>query len=105
MQDYVKWYFVLSSLEMIFSFLIKKLRLKAIERETAFLHSLGDPMGRKLYYFLYASHIHILLPLQSDTYINELVEIFLKLSLKTVQVHLIIGTTLVFIEVLKSNKN
>ena len=33
---------------------------------------------------------------QIDTYIDELVEIFLKLSVKTVQVHLIIGTTLEF---------
>ena len=32
--------------------------------------------------------------LQTDTYIDELVEIFLKLSMKTVQVHLIIWTTL-----------
>ena len=30
----------------------------------------------------------------SDTYIDESVEIFLKLSMKTVQVHLIIGMTL-----------
>ena len=36
------------------------------------------------------------LPLQSDTYIIELVEIFLKLSMKTVQVHFIIWTTLDF---------
>ena len=34
------------------------------------------------------------LSLQTDTYIDELVEIFLKLSMKAVQVHLIIGTTL-----------
>ena len=34
-------------------------------------------------------------PLQTDTYINELVEIFLKLPTKTVWVHLIISTTLV----------
>ena len=33
---------------------------------------------------------------QTDTYIDELVEIFLKLSMKTVQVHLIIWTTLVY---------
>ena len=32
----------------------------------------------------------ILLPLQTDTYIDELLEIFLKLSMKTVQMHLII---------------
>ena len=35
------------------------------------------------------------LPQQTDTYIDELVEIFLKLSMKTVQVHLIFGTTLI----------
>ena len=29
----------------------------------------------------------------ADTYIDELVEIFLKLSMETVQMHLIIGTT------------
>ena len=33
--------------------------------------------------------------MQADTYIDELLEIFLTLSMKTVQVHLIIGTTLV----------
>ena len=32
--------------------------------------------------------------LQTDTYIDKSVEIFLKLSMKTVQVHSIIGTTL-----------
>ena len=32
-------------------------------------------------------------PLQTDTYIDEFVEIFLRLSIKTVQVHLIIRTT------------
>ena len=32
---------------------------------------------------------------QTDTFIDKLVEIFLKLSVKTVQVHLIIWTTLV----------
>ena len=34
------------------------------------------------------------LPLQTDTYLDELLKIFLKLSTKTVQMHLIIGTTL-----------
>ena len=34
-------------------------------------------------------------PLQTDTSIDQLVEIFLKISIKTVQVHLIIGTTLI----------
>ena len=39
-------------------------------------------------------HISVITSLQTDTYIDELVEIFLKLSVKTVQVHLIICTTL-----------
>ena len=87
--------FVLHSSEVIFSFLIKKSRQKAIEIETAFFHPLGNPNGRTLDHFFYASHIRHNFPLRTDTYINELVEIFLKLSMKTVQVNLIIGTTLV----------
>ena len=42
---------------MIFPFLIKKSRLKAIEIEIALFHSLGNPKGRTLDYFFYASHI------------------------------------------------
>ena len=38
-------------------------------------------------------HISVITSLQTDIYIDELVKIFLKLSMKTVQVHLIIGTT------------
>ena len=90
---YFKRFFALHSSEVIFSFLIKKSRLKAIEIEIAFFHSLGNPKGRTLDHFLcftYPSQ----LPLQTDTYIDELVEIFLKLSMKTVQVQLIIGATL-----------
>ena len=70
------------------------LMLKAIEIETAFFHSVGNPKDRMLDYFFYASHIRQL-PLQTDTYIDKLLKIFLKLSMKTVQVHLVIGTTLV----------
>ena len=40
-------------------------------------------------------HIFVITPLQTDAYINELVEIFLKLAMKTVQVHLIVRTILV----------
>ena len=47
-QDYFKRLFVLCSLEMIFSFLIKRSRQKAIEIEIAFFHPLGN--GRKLDY-------------------------------------------------------
>ena len=57
MQDYFKQFFVLCSSEDIFSFLIKMLMLKAVEIETAFFHSLGNPKGRTLNYFFYASHI------------------------------------------------
>ena len=39
------------------SFLVKKSRLRAIEIETAFFHSLGNPKGRMLDYFFYASYI------------------------------------------------
>ena len=77
MQYYFKRFFVLYSSEVIFSFLIKKSREKAIEIETAFFHSLGNPKSRTLDHFFYSS-------LQTDTYIDELVEIFLKLSTKTV---------------------
>ena len=55
--QYFKWLFVLHSLEVIFSFLIKKARLKAIEIEAAFFHLLGNPKGRTLDHFFYASHI------------------------------------------------
>ena len=57
MQDHFKQFFVLCSSEMIFSFLIEILMLKAIEIEIAFFHSLGNPKGRTLDYNFYASHI------------------------------------------------
>ena len=53
--------------------------------------SQGSHIGSFLLWFTYPSYR----PLQTDTYIHELVQIFLKLSMKTVQVHLIIRTTLV----------
>ena len=56
MQYYFKRFFVLNSSEVIFSFLIKKSRQKAIEIETAFFHSLGNPKVRTFDFF-YASHI------------------------------------------------
>ena len=88
MQYYFKRIFVLHSSEVMFPFLIKTSRQKAVETEIAFFHSLGNPKGRTLDHFLcftYPSE----LPLQTDTYIDELAEIFQKLSMKTVQVHLI----------------
>ena len=57
MQYYFKRFFVLHSSEVISSFLIKKSRQKAIEIETAFLYPLGNPKGRTLDNFFYASHI------------------------------------------------
>ena len=57
MQYYFKQLFVLRFSEVIFSFLIKKSRQKAIEIEIAFFHSLGNPSGRTLDRFFYASHI------------------------------------------------
>ena len=56
-QYFFKRYFVLHSSEVIFSFLIKKSRQKAIEIETVFFHPLGNPKGRTLDHFFYASHI------------------------------------------------
>ena len=87
--------------EVIFSLLIKKSRQKAIKTEIAFFHPLGNSKGRTLDHLFYASHFTYppQLLLQTDTYIDELVEIFLKLSTKTVQVHLIIWTTLVLVEI------
>ena len=55
-------------------------RQKAIEIETAFFHPLGNPKGRTLDHFFYASHICHNFPYK----LNELVELFLKLSTKTV---------------------
>ena len=57
LQYYFKRFFVLHSSEPIFSFLIKRSRQKAIEIETAFFHSLGNPKGYTLDHFFYASHI------------------------------------------------
>ena len=51
-QYYFKRFFVLHSSEVIFSFLIKKSKKKAIEIEIAFFHSLGDPKSRALDHFL-----------------------------------------------------
>ena len=50
-------FFVLHSSEVIFSFLIKKSRQKAIEIETALFHSFGNPKGHTLDHFFYASRI------------------------------------------------
>ena len=57
MQKYLKRFSVLHSSEVIFSFLIKKSRHKAIEIETALFHSLVNPKRCTLDDSFYASHI------------------------------------------------
>ena len=58
MQYYFKRFFALHSSEVIFSFLIKTSRQKAIEIEIVlFFHSLENRKGCTLDYFFYASHI------------------------------------------------
>ena len=57
MQYYFKRFFVLLSSEVIFSFLITKLRQKAIEIEIAFFHSLGNPKGLTFDHSFYALHV------------------------------------------------
>ena len=54
MQYYFKQFFVLHSSEVIFSFLIKKSKQKAIETAIAFFHSLGNPKGHTLDHLFYA---------------------------------------------------
>ena len=56
--------------------------------------SQGSHIGSFLLCFTYPPQF----PLQTDTNINELIEIFLKLSTKIFQVHLIIWTTLVCLQ-------
>ena len=84
MQYYFKRFVVLHSSEVIFSFLIRTLRQKAIEIEAAFFHPLGNPKGGTLDHFFYASHVRHNFPYKLiPTSINELVVIFLTLSTKT----------------------
>ena len=72
----------------------QKSRQKAIEIEIAFFSFSWESQGSHIGSFLLCFTFPTLLPLQTDTYIGELVKIFLKLSIKTVQVHLIIWMTL-----------
>ena len=54
-----------------------------------------DHIDRTLAHFFYVSHIIITSPsLQTDIYVDEIIEIFLQLSMQTVQVHLIIWNRL-----------
>ena len=70
---------------MMFSFLIKK----QYNWNLYFFITLGIP---RVTHWIISFMLHISV-ITSLTYINELLEIFLKLSTKTIQVHLIIGTT------------
>ena len=75
-------FFVLHSSEVIFSFLIKMSKQKAVEIETAFFYPLGTLKGRTLDHFFYASHIHQnfpykLIPISSSFFGKD--EILLKL--------------------------
>ena len=67
--------------------------LKAIEIETVLFSFLWESQGYHVGLFLLWFTYPPLLPLQTDSCIDELVEIFLKLSVKTVQVQLIIEKT------------
>ena len=57
MQCYFKWFFVLHSAEVIFIFDQKLKAKRNIDIETAFFHPFGNPKGRTLDQFFYASHI------------------------------------------------
>ena len=67
----------LYSSAVIFLFLIKRSRQKAIEIETAFFDSLGNPKGRTLDHCFNAWHFRHNFFLNTDTYIDGLVEILL----------------------------
>ena len=58
MQYYFKRFSVSRSSDVIFSFLIIKSRLKAIEIDTAVFHSLGNSKRHTLDYFFHVLDIH-----------------------------------------------
>ena len=76
MHYYFKRPFVWHSLEVIFSFLIIKSRQKAIEIETAFFSSPWESQGSHIGSFLLCFRYPPKFPLQTDTYIDELVKSF-----------------------------
>ena len=94
MQYYFKRFFCFAFLGSYIFISDKKSSQKAIEIGIAFFHSLGNHNGQTLDYFFYASHIRHNLPYKMIPISMSLVEIFLKLSTKTGQMHLIIWTTL-----------
>ena len=70
-----------SSSEVTFSFLIKISTQGAMEIATAFLHPLGNDKSGMMDYFFMLKMSMMVSP-QNDTYIDNLAEIFLKLSTK-----------------------
>ena len=101
MQYYFKRLFVLHFSEVIFSFLIKKLKAKGNRnRNCIFFIPLGIPRVAHCNWIIsFMLHISIITsPIQTDSYIDELVEIFLKLLMKTVQVHLIISDDFSYVD-------
>ena len=70
---------------------------EVIEIETAFFSFPWESQESHIRSFSLCFTYLSLLPLQTDTHIDKLVEIFLKLSMKTVQVHIIIWTTLIIV--------
>ena len=92
MQDYFKRSFVLCSLEMKFS--DQNANAKSNRNRNCISSFPWESQGSHVVLFLLCFTYPSYLPLQTDTYIDELVEKFLKLSVKAVQVDLIIGTTL-----------
>ena len=94
MQYYFKRFFVLHSSEVIFSFLIKKSRQKAIEIKIAFFIPLGIP-GVAHWIISIMLHISVITSV-TNWYLYWWVSwnIFEVIN-ETVQVHLIIWTTLV----------
>ena len=86
MQYYFKRFLVLRSSEVIFSFLIKKSKQKRIEIETAFFHSLGNPKGRTLDHFFYASHIRHNFPYKLIPISMSLLKHFLSYQRKNLSV-------------------
>ena len=77
----------------MFSFLIKRSRQKAIEIETAFFSFPSESQGSHTVIISFMLHISAIRPLQTDTYLSGLAELFLKLSIRAVQVYLIIWMT------------
>ena len=79
MQDYFKQFFVLRSSEVYIFISDQNVNAKSNRnRNFAVFHFLRNPKGCRLDYFFYVSHTRHNV-LQTDTYIDELVENFSRL--------------------------